>query len=154
MTAKSHIGTCQWCGAEYDKRHIVEGKLRNYRPLYCCRECQRKAKKAKEKARNQKNAAKLRKSVDVTEHTCAWCGKKWYGGRPKKYCSENCRMLSYGDDSPEIPKPLRQCFFCPLIGWRCRMEQTPPCVPSSKLHSVYKQAVNKSSAILGEDRWL
>ena len=130
MTAKSHIGTCQWCGAEYDKRHIVEGKLRNYRPLYCCRECQRKAKKAKEKARNQKNAAKREAIVSPNIRRNRDDYKRW--------------QIKPG------PASSAHCFDCPLMGWVCRSQDYPAC----RREESYRQLCVKVYDAYCEDRWL
>ena len=129
---KSYIGICAWCGAEYDKRHIVDGKLVSVRPLYCCSEHRYKAKKAKEKERlNQKNAAaREARSQEKIVRRNRDDYKRWH--------------IKPG------PASWAHCFDCPFQGWACRSVDYPRC----RREESYKSACENVFAVYGEDRWL
>ena len=120
MTSTDYTGTCAWCGAEYDKRSRINGRLVGYKPLYCSKDCARHAKSRRARDRNrerkkheQANGTKrVRKSNDY-----------------QRWSVETGPMKDY------------QCFGCPCLGWKCRSSYYPPCRPYSKQHAVYKRAI-------------
>lgn len=127
---KSFSNTCAWCGAEYDTRNIVDGRVRGYRPLYCSRDCQYKAKKQKERERKKRIAEKEKQTAQP---------------KPRKNHDEYKRWrIKPG------PASWANCMGCPFQGWVCRSHDYPRC----RWEAQYKQDCDKILALYGEDRWL
>jgi len=74
----SKEGFCLYCGKKYKKRC--------YQQRYCSKECQYKAKRARENAANREE-----RKLSVTPRECPMCGKIFVPTKgQQKYCSLSC----------------------------------------------------------------
>jgi len=128
MTDKNSIGVCQWCGAEYDKRNIVDGKLSGYKSKYCCKDCRMQAKKEKERERRKRLSEKEHKNTQPKPNRNAY--KRW--------------QIRPG------PASWANCLGCPFSGWRCRSQDYPRC----RHEAEYKRDCAKIYDMLGEGMWI
>lgn len=105
-------------------------KLSGYRPLYCSRDCQYKAKKQKERARKKRIADKERKTSPPKPKRNRDAYKRW--------------AIKPG------PASWAHCMGCPFQGWVCRSHDYPRC----RHETQYKAACADVYAAYGEDTWL
>lgn len=76
-------GICPVCGKEFKKSRKSH--------IYCCKQCANNANQKKFREKEKKLGKEKITHIKNSKKTCAYCGKKYYGKRHSKYCSESCR---------------------------------------------------------------
>lgn len=116
---KTYRNICGWCGEEYDIRNYVNGKMSGYRKRYCSDPCRLAAKSLYEYERKERIKAENANKP------------KGQPGRKRKRDSYDRWQYRFG------PSDGKECWGCPMMGWRCRNSEYPPCRTFSDLHKQY-----------------
>lgn len=114
--------TCKLCGKQYDAHTYGAQGVVKINLAYCSEDCQKEARRKKDRARNERKKAEL-------------LALRGIGKANKAKPTSTVHLIErFG------PAAGNQCFFCPLLGDVCRSQKLPLCSPRNKQHALYLAA--------------
>lgn len=111
---------CKQCGNPYDAHmYNANGKIYGVKTSYCSDIC-----RVLSNRKSSNRSKKIRRAALAEVYGSKHNGKN--GGELYRACG---------------PTGHNQCFFCPMLGWKCRNQKIPLCSTISVHHEEYLLAV-------------